>query len=204
MTPMHLPEAIHTSSFHQRPRHDDLHLVSNPDIAHHVTAARRKLGHHILKLVLSHLPMPDADSRFRHELLQLLRDDANAPDAVMDKEHLAAAVDLAEVDLGAVTEPDRGREAEGVLLVEKAGEMLWQDAADFDFRLAQGYLGPLPATYAIDGVRKGLIEGAAPSAVFADMWPLVVMGIVFIPVGLWAFGRAERYAKRTGKLKRVG
>jgi ABC-2 type transport system permease protein len=61
-----------------------------------------------------------------------------------------------------------------------------------------------PATYAIDGVRKGLIEGAAPSAVVGDIWPLIVMGIVFIPVGLWAFGRAERYAKRTGKLKRVG
>ena len=34
--------------------------------------------------------------------------------------------------------------------------------------------------------------------------PLIVMGIVLIPAGLWAFGRAERYAKRTGKLKRVG
>jgi len=30
------------------------------------------------------------------------------------------------------------------------------------------------------------------------------MGIFFIPAGIWAFGRAERYAKRTGKLKRVG
>ena len=30
------------------------------------------------------------------------------------------------------------------------------------------------------------------------------MAIVFIPLGLWAFGQAERYAKRTGKLKRVG
>jgi ABC-2 type transport system permease protein len=61
-----------------------------------------------------------------------------------------------------------------------------------------------PATYAIDGVRRGLIEGAPLSAVIGDVWPLIVMGIVFIPVGLWAFGRAERYAKRTGKLKRVG
>ena len=61
-----------------------------------------------------------------------------------------------------------------------------------------------PATYAIDGVRKGLIDGAAPASLAGDAWPLVVMGIVFIPVGLWAFGRAERYAKRTGKLKRVG
>ena len=37
-----------------------------------------------------------------------------------------------------------------------------------------------------------------------DVWPLVVMAIVLIPVGVWGFGRAERYAKRTGKLKRVG
>jgi ABC-2 type transport system permease protein len=37
-----------------------------------------------------------------------------------------------------------------------------------------------------------------------DIWPLLIMGTVFIPFGLWAFGQAERYAKRTGKLKRVG
>jgi hypothetical protein len=30
------------------------------------------------------------------------------------------------------------------------------------------------------------------------------MACFFIPVGLWGFGRAERYGKRTGKLKRVG
>ncbi len=61
-----------------------------------------------------------------------------------------------------------------------------------------------PATYAIDGVRKGLIDGVPIGDLLGDVWPLVVMGIVMIPVGLWAFGRAERYAKRTGKLKRVG
>jgi ABC-2 type transport system permease protein len=61
-----------------------------------------------------------------------------------------------------------------------------------------------PATYALDGVRKGLIDGVPPSQLVGDIWPLIVMGIVLIPTGLWAFGRAERYAKRTGKLKRVG
>jgi ABC-2 type transport system permease protein len=61
-----------------------------------------------------------------------------------------------------------------------------------------------PATYALDGVRKGLIDGVPPSQLIGDIWPLIVMGIVLIPTGLWAFGRAERYAKRTGKLKRVG
>ena len=61
-----------------------------------------------------------------------------------------------------------------------------------------------PATYVLDGVRAGLIDGAPVSALLHDVWPLLVMGAVLIPFGLWAFGRAELYAKRTGKLKRVG
>jgi ABC-2 type transport system permease protein len=61
-----------------------------------------------------------------------------------------------------------------------------------------------PATYALDGVRAGLIDGVALSELWPDIWPLLIMGTLFIPFGLWAFGQAERYAKRTGKLKRVG
>ncbi len=61
-----------------------------------------------------------------------------------------------------------------------------------------------PATYVLDGVRRGLIDGAGIDALWGDVWPLVVMGVLLIPLGIWAFGRAERYAKRTGKLKRVG
>ncbi len=61
-----------------------------------------------------------------------------------------------------------------------------------------------PATYALHGVRAGLIDGIPLTALWGDVWPLLVAGVVLIPFGLWAFGRAERYAKRTGKLKRVG
>jgi len=61
-----------------------------------------------------------------------------------------------------------------------------------------------PATYVLDGVRKGLIDGVPLSALWHDIWPLLVMGTVLIPFGLWAFNRAERFAKRTGRLKRVG
>jgi ABC-2 type transport system permease protein len=61
-----------------------------------------------------------------------------------------------------------------------------------------------PATYVLDGVRAGLLDGTPITALWHDVVPLIVMGIVLIPAGLWAFGRAERYAKRTGKLKRVG
>ena len=61
-----------------------------------------------------------------------------------------------------------------------------------------------PATYVLDGVRAGLTNGVAVTDLGRDIWPLVILGIVLIPFGLWAFGRAEHYAKRTGKLKRVG
>ena len=46
--------------------------------------------------------------------------------------------------------------------------------------------------------------GTAITELWHDVWPLVVMGIVLIPLGVYVFGVAERYAKRTGKLKRVG
>ncbi len=61
-----------------------------------------------------------------------------------------------------------------------------------------------PATYVLQGVRAGLIDGAGVDTLLGDVWPLLIMGAVLIPFGLWAFGKAERYAKRTGKLKRVG
>jgi ABC-2 type transport system permease protein len=61
-----------------------------------------------------------------------------------------------------------------------------------------------PGTYVLDGVRAGLIHGTPVTSLLHDVWPLVVMGAVLIPLGVYVFGRAEAYAKRTGKLKRVG
>lgn len=61
-----------------------------------------------------------------------------------------------------------------------------------------------PATYVLEGVRAGLVQGTPVSELTHLIWPLIVGGVVLIPFGLWAFGRAEQYAKRTGKLKRVG
>jgi ABC-2 type transport system permease protein len=61
-----------------------------------------------------------------------------------------------------------------------------------------------PATYVLEGMRQGLIYGTPVSELLHLLWPLLVMAVVFIPLGIWTFGLAERYAKRTGKLKRVG
>jgi ABC-2 type transport system permease protein len=61
-----------------------------------------------------------------------------------------------------------------------------------------------PATYVLEVIRAGLIGGVPVNELLHLVWPLLVMAVVFIPLGLWTFGRAERFAKRTGRLKRVG
>jgi ABC-2 type transport system permease protein len=61
-----------------------------------------------------------------------------------------------------------------------------------------------PATYVLDGVRAGLTDGVTVAELGRDVVPLIVLGFALIPFSLWAFGRAELHARRTGKLKRVG
>ncbi len=61
-----------------------------------------------------------------------------------------------------------------------------------------------PVTYALDGSRAALLEGAGAAQLWEDIWPLVIMGAIFVPLGLWIFHMGESYAKRTGKLKRSG
>jgi len=61
-----------------------------------------------------------------------------------------------------------------------------------------------PATYALRGMRAAILEGAGITDVWGDIWPLIVIGIVSIPLGIWVFRRGELHAKRHGKLKRSG
>lgn len=61
-----------------------------------------------------------------------------------------------------------------------------------------------PATYVLDGTRQALLDGLPTSQLWPFIWPTLVMGLIAIPMGLWVFNQAERYAKRTGKLHRNG
>jgi ABC-2 type transport system permease protein len=61
-----------------------------------------------------------------------------------------------------------------------------------------------PATYALRGCRAAILDGAGITALWADIWPLLVIGVVSVPLGLWVFHTGEQYAKRHGKLKRSG
>jgi ABC-2 type transport system permease protein len=59
-----------------------------------------------------------------------------------------------------------------------------------------------PATYALRGCRASIVDGAGLA--WTNVWPLLVIAVVAIPIGLAVFMRGERYAKKHGKLKRSG
>jgi len=61
-----------------------------------------------------------------------------------------------------------------------------------------------PATYALHGIRATVLDGAGLGEVWGDLWPLLLLGTIAIPLGLIVFRAGERYAKRHGKLKRSG
>ena len=61
-----------------------------------------------------------------------------------------------------------------------------------------------PATYALRGCRAAIINGAGLTDLWTEIWALLVIGVVSVPLGLWTFRTGERYAKKHGKLKRSG
>ncbi|HEU5015975.1 MAG TPA: ABC transporter permease [Roseiflexaceae bacterium] len=75
-----------------------------------------------------------------------------------------------------------------------------------------GWMQPLarisPAYYMLAGMREALINGAPLTGdgglLVPFIVPLLITGVISIPLGLMIFMRAERYAKATGRLKRNG
>ncbi|MFN2389933.1 MAG: ABC transporter permease [Actinomycetota bacterium] len=61
-----------------------------------------------------------------------------------------------------------------------------------------------PATYALEGIRAAILDGAGIGELWSEAVALLVIGIISMPLGLAVFRRGERYAKQHGKLKRSG
>jgi ABC-2 type transport system permease protein len=61
-----------------------------------------------------------------------------------------------------------------------------------------------PATYALRGERSAILSGASVGGVWGDIWPMLIIGVVSVPLGIWVFRRGELHAKKHGKLKRSG
>ena len=68
----------------------------------------------------------------------------------------------------------------------------------------QFFSGASPATYVLAGAREALLNGTATIELWQYIWPLLIMGVIAIPLGLRIFRWAEMYAKRAGKLHRNG
>jgi ABC-2 type transport system permease protein len=61
-----------------------------------------------------------------------------------------------------------------------------------------------PATYVLEGMRDSLLKGLGLEQLVRYLLILLVIGLVSLPIGMAVFNWGERYAKRTGKLKRSG
>jgi ABC-2 type transport system permease protein len=111
-----------------------------------------------------------------------------------------------------VFSPERGAEATNIF----QGCLLLVSGVYYPVEILPGWLQPLaklsPATYSLSACRKlmgigsgqGAVVGAPISDVASELLTLTLMGVVMVPVGLWVFGLVERWAKKTGKLKRTG
>ncbi|MGH2538360.1 MAG: ABC transporter permease [Candidatus Promineifilaceae bacterium] len=61
-----------------------------------------------------------------------------------------------------------------------------------------------PAWYVLEGVRAAVLEGVAVTGLWRYIGPALLSAGVTVPLGLWIFSQAERYAKKRGKLSRNG
>ena len=125
---------------------------------------------------------------------------------------LLAVASISFVGIGMVTavlpliSPEKGAQlgfiAQGLLLVVSGvyypvevmpGWMQWLAALS-------------PATYALEGIRAAILDGAGLGELGGDLWPLAVLGVVSIPLGLRGVprGRALRQAARQAQAERLG
>ncbi len=61
-----------------------------------------------------------------------------------------------------------------------------------------------PATYILDGIRGAIIDGEGLASIADTLLILLGFGVVMVPGGIAVFAVAERWAKKTGRLKRQG
>ncbi|MDX1615769.1 MAG: ABC transporter permease [Candidatus Promineifilaceae bacterium] len=100
--------------------------------------------------------------------------------------------------------PERGAQMTHIIVAT----LLLVSGVYYPVEVLPGFLQALsvssPAWYVLEGSRAALLEGASLTALWTYIWPAFTLAFVTVPVGLWIFGQAERYAKRKGKLARNG
>jgi ABC-2 type transport system permease protein len=100
--------------------------------------------------------------------------------------------------------PERGEEMTFVI----SSILLLVSGVYYPISVLPDWMEPLatisPATYVLEGMRAALLEGAPTTALGPSILPILILGALTLPLGIGVFGWGERYAKRTGRLKRSG
>lgn len=100
--------------------------------------------------------------------------------------------------------PERGPQATHII----QGLLLLCSSVYYQVTVLPGWMQPLarmnPATHTLDAIRATWMQGAGFVDVMPQVLSLIITGAVLVPVGLAIFQAGERYALRTGKLKRNG
>jgi ABC-2 type transport system permease protein len=100
--------------------------------------------------------------------------------------------------------PERGEELTFVI----SSILLLVSGVYYPISVLPGWMQPLatisPATYVLEGMRASLLEGKPTQDLGPYLLPILILGALAIPIGIAAFNWGERYAKRTGRLKRSG
>jgi ABC-2 type transport system permease protein len=100
--------------------------------------------------------------------------------------------------------PERGEEMTFVI----SSILLLVSGVYYPISVLPDWMEPLatvsPATYVLEGMRAALLEGTPTLALGPSLLPILILGVLTLPIGVAVFGWGERYAKRTGRLKRSG
>jgi ABC-2 type transport system permease protein len=100
--------------------------------------------------------------------------------------------------------PERGEEMTFVI----SSILLLVSGVYYPISVLPDWMEPLatisPATYVLAGMRAALLEGTPTLALGPSILPILILGVITLPIGIAIFGWGERYAKRTGRLKRSG
>ena len=100
--------------------------------------------------------------------------------------------------------PERGEEMTFVI----SSILLLVSGVYYPISVLPDWMEPLatvsPATYVLKGMRAALLDGTPTLALGPSILPILILGALTLPIGVAVFGWGERYAKRTGRLKRSG
>jgi ABC-2 type transport system permease protein len=100
--------------------------------------------------------------------------------------------------------PERGEEMTFVI----SSILLLVSGVYYPVSVLPDWMEPLatvsPATYVLEGMRAALLEGTPTTGLGPSILPILILGVLTLPIGVAVFSWGERYAKRTGRLKRSG